>query len=85
MATIQGRSPSTGRAIDVAVNAAGSVIIGSDTLAVDVRVPMIGMLQPKAEELIVDTALQEVKQRVQSVGGEARRQPGPTLGMCHGG
>ena len=38
MATIQGRSPSTGRAIDVAVNAAGSVIIGSDALAVDTRI-----------------------------------------------
>ncbi len=36
-------------------------------LAVDVRVPMIGMLKRKAEKLIVDTALKELKKRVESV------------------
>ena len=35
-------------------------------LAVDVRVPMIGMLKRKAEKLIVDTALKELKKRVES-------------------
>ena len=37
------------------------------SLAVDVRVPMIGMLKRKAEKLIVDTALKELKKRVESV------------------
>lgn len=39
-------------------------------LAVDVRIPMIGMLKRKAERVIVDTALKGLKQRVES--GAAR-------------
>ena len=35
-------------------------------LAVDVRIPMIGMLKRKAEKVIVDTALKGLKQRVES-------------------
>ncbi|PRY62651.1 ribosome-associated toxin RatA of RatAB toxin-antitoxin module [Knoellia remsis] len=37
-------------------------------LAVDVRIPMIGMLKRKAEKVIVDTALKELKKRVESLG-----------------
>lgn len=39
-------------------------------LAVDVRIPMIGMLKRKAERVIVDTALKGLKARVES--GAAR-------------
>jgi len=35
------------------------------TLAVDVRVPMIGMFRRKAEKVIIDTALKELKRRVE--------------------
>jgi ribosome-associated toxin RatA of RatAB toxin-antitoxin module len=35
-------------------------------LAVDVKIPMIGMLKRKAEKMIVDTALKELKKRVES-------------------
>jgi ribosome-associated toxin RatA of RatAB toxin-antitoxin module len=35
-------------------------------LAVDVRIPMIGMLKRKAERVIVDTALKGLKKRVES-------------------
>lgn len=35
-------------------------------LAVDVRIPMIGMLKRKAERMIVDTALAGLKARVES-------------------
>jgi ribosome-associated toxin RatA of RatAB toxin-antitoxin module len=35
-------------------------------LAVDVRIPMIGMLKRKAEKVIIDTALKELKKRVES-------------------
>ena len=34
-------------------------------LAVDVRIPMIGLLKRKAEKVIVDTALKELKKRVE--------------------
>ncbi len=34
-------------------------------LAVDVKVPMLGMLKRKAEKAIVDTALKELKKRVE--------------------
>ena len=36
-------------------------------LAVDVKIPMIGMLKRKAEKLIIDTALKELKKRVESL------------------
>jgi ribosome-associated toxin RatA of RatAB toxin-antitoxin module len=35
------------------------------TLAVDLRVPMLGMLRRKAEKVIIDTALKELKKRVE--------------------
>ncbi|HET7304280.1 MAG TPA: SRPBCC family protein [Segeticoccus sp.] len=34
-------------------------------LAVDVRIPMLGMLKRKAEKVIVDTALKELKKRAE--------------------
>ncbi len=34
-------------------------------LAVDVKLPMIGMFKRKAEKLIIDTALKELKKRVE--------------------
>jgi ribosome-associated toxin RatA of RatAB toxin-antitoxin module len=37
------------------------------SLAVDVKIPMIGMLKRKAEKVIVDTALKELKKRVESL------------------
>lgn len=36
-------------------------------LEVDVRIPMIGMLKRKAEKVIIDTALKELKKRVESM------------------
>ena len=36
-------------------------------LAVDVKIPMIGRLKRKAEKLIIDTALKELKKRVESL------------------
>jgi ribosome-associated toxin RatA of RatAB toxin-antitoxin module len=35
------------------------------TLAVEVRMPMLGMLRRKAEKAIIDTALHELKRRVE--------------------
>ena len=35
------------------------------TLAVDLRIPMLGMLRRKAEKTIIDTALTELKKRVE--------------------
>jgi ribosome-associated toxin RatA of RatAB toxin-antitoxin module len=40
-------------------------------LAVDVKIPMIGMIKRKAEKVIVDTALKGLKKRVESVSGTA--------------
>lgn len=37
-------------------------------LAVDVRIPMIGMIKRKAERIIVDTALKGLRRRVAEVG-----------------
>ena len=34
-------------------------------LAVDVRIPMLGMIKRKAEKVIIDTALKELKKRVE--------------------
>jgi ribosome-associated toxin RatA of RatAB toxin-antitoxin module len=36
------------------------------TLAADVRIPLLGMLKRKAERVIIDTALKELKRRVES-------------------
>ncbi len=35
-------------------------------LAVDVKIPMIGLLKRKAEKVIIDTALKELKKRVEA-------------------
>jgi hypothetical protein len=37
-------------------------------LAVEVKIPMIGMLKRKAERMIIDTALKELKKRAESLG-----------------
>ncbi len=37
-------------------------------LAVDISVPMIGMLKRKAEKVIIDSALKGLKKRVESLG-----------------
>ena len=39
-------------------------------LAVDVKIPMIGMLKRKAEKMIIDTALRELKRRAESLGSQ---------------
>lgn len=36
------------------------------SLAVDLRIPMLGMLRRKAEKAVIDTALNELKKRVES-------------------
>jgi hypothetical protein len=36
-------------------------------LAVDIKIPMIGMIKRKAEKVIVDTALKGLKKRVESL------------------
>jgi ribosome-associated toxin RatA of RatAB toxin-antitoxin module len=36
------------------------------SLAVDLRIPMLGMLRRKAEKAIIDTALNELKKRVEA-------------------
>jgi hypothetical protein len=38
-------------------------------LAVDITIPMIGMLKRKAEKVIIDTALKGLKKRVESLPG----------------
>jgi ribosome-associated toxin RatA of RatAB toxin-antitoxin module len=35
-------------------------------LSVDVKIPMLGMLKRKAEQVIIDTALKELKKRVEA-------------------
>lgn len=40
-------------------------------LAVDVKIPMIGMIKRKAEKVIVDTALKGLKKRVESLSSPA--------------
>jgi hypothetical protein len=35
------------------------------TLSVELNIPMIGMLRRKAEKIIIDTALKELKRRVE--------------------
>lgn len=37
------------------------------TLSVDLAIPMIGMMKRKAEKVIMDTALKELKKRVESL------------------
>jgi hypothetical protein len=55
-------------------------------LAVDVRIPMPGLLKRRAEKTIIDTALKGLKNRAERVSAEpgssggARREPGDTGG-----
>jgi len=46
------------------------------SLAVDLTIPMIGMLRRKAEKVIIDTALKGLKRRVESGAGPARPSSG---------
>ena len=39
------------------------------SLTVDLAIPMLGMLKRKAERVIMDTALKELKRRVEAGGG----------------
>ena len=39
------------------------------TLSVELAIPMIGMLRRKAEKIIIDQALRELKRRVERAGG----------------
>lgn len=39
------------------------------TLTVDLKIPIIGMLKRKAEKVIIDTALKELKKRSESMAG----------------
>jgi ribosome-associated toxin RatA of RatAB toxin-antitoxin module len=48
----------------LADNGDGSTTV-SYQLAVDVRIPMLGMIKRKAEKVIIDTALKELKKRVE--------------------
>ena len=44
-------------------------------LTVDVAIPMLGLMKRKAEKVIIDTALKELKKRVES-GAQPDRQDG---------
>lgn len=48
------------------LSAAGAGTEVTYRLAVDVRIPMIGLLKRKAERMIMDTALKGLKKRVES-------------------
>ena len=37
-------------------------------LTMDIAIPMIGLLKRKAEKIIIDSALKELKKRVESLG-----------------
>jgi len=43
----------------------GATTLVTYRLSVDVKIPMIGMLKRKAEKVIIDTALKELKKRVE--------------------
>ena len=45
-------------------NGDGSTTV-SYRLSVDVRIPMLGLIKRKAEKVIIDTALKELKKRVE--------------------
>ena len=47
----------------------GATVVTYD-LAVDVRIPMLGMLKRRAEKMIIDTALRGLKERAEARGGE---------------
>jgi ribosome-associated toxin RatA of RatAB toxin-antitoxin module len=47
------------------LEATGSATTVTYRLTVDVKIPMLGMLKRKAEKVIIDTALKELKRRVE--------------------
>jgi len=49
-----------------ALTEAGGTTTVTYSLAVDLNIPMIGMLRRKAEKVIIDTALKGLKRRVES-------------------
>jgi len=51
---------------ELVANGDGSTTVNY-RLAVDVKIPMIGMIKRKAEKVIVDTALKGLKKRVESL------------------
>ena len=55
---------------DIVAQADGSSVV-TYTLAVDVAVGMLGMFKRKAEKMIMDTALRELKRRVEATGPRA--------------
>jgi ribosome-associated toxin RatA of RatAB toxin-antitoxin module len=40
------------------------------TLSVDLAIPMLGLLKRKAERVVMDTALKELKKRVETLAGQ---------------
>lgn len=52
---------------ELSANADGTTLVVYK-LAVDVSIPMIGMIKRKAEKVIVDTALRGLKERVEGTG-----------------
>jgi ribosome-associated toxin RatA of RatAB toxin-antitoxin module len=48
--------------------AAGGVLV-TYSLTVDLIIPMLGLLKRKAERVVMDTALKELKRRVEAVSG----------------
>jgi len=48
---------------------AGTATEVTYSLTVDLAIPMLGMLKRKAERVIMDTALKELKRRVEAGGG----------------
>jgi ribosome-associated toxin RatA of RatAB toxin-antitoxin module len=52
-------------AYELTANADGTTTVNY-RLAVDIKIPMIGMIKRKAEKVIVDTALKGLKKRVES-------------------
>jgi ribosome-associated toxin RatA of RatAB toxin-antitoxin module len=55
---------------DIADNGDGTATV-TYTLAVELGISMLGMFKRKAEKLIMDTALTELKRRVESLGSAA--------------
>jgi hypothetical protein len=51
--------------VDTAPQNGGSVTAVSYRLSVDVKIPMLGILKRKAEKVIIETALEELKRRVE--------------------
>jgi ribosome-associated toxin RatA of RatAB toxin-antitoxin module len=48
------------------LEADGTGTVVTYRLSVDVKIPMLGMLKRKAEKVIIDTALKELKKRVEA-------------------